>query len=140
MSAGMSASEPYTRKYGVNPVDMLGVVLRLHKTNGSSSIHAPGALSSGSIILGLMPARMRPFALSAWPFDWGCATDATSSRMPYSDAYRANAPLAKFVPLSVMMLFGTPYLLATSAMNLTAVGPSSFLIVRASIPFVNLLS
>src|ERR1041385_4810973 len=58
--------------------------------------------------------------------------------MPYSDAYRANAPFAKFVPLSVKMLFGTPYLLATSAMNLTAVGPSSFLIGCASTHFVNL--
>src|SRR3954463_8975534 len=58
--------------------------------------------------------------------------------MPYSDAYRAKAPFAKFVPLLVMMLWGIPYLLMMSAMNLTAVGPSSFLIGRASIPLVNL--
>src|SRR3954466_15860367 len=58
--------------------------------------------------------------------------------MPYSDAYRANAPFAKFVPLSVMMPFGTPYLVMMSAMNRTAVGPSSFLIGRASIHLVNL--
>src|SRR3954468_22244608 len=64
--------------------------------------------------------------------------DATSSRMPYSDAYRASAPFAKLVPLSVMMLLGTPYLHTMSAMNQTAVGPSSFLIGRASIHLVNL--
>src|SRR4051812_20223934 len=58
--------------------------------------------------------------------------------MPYSDAYRAKAPFEKFVPLSVMMLWGIPYLLMMSAMNLTAVGPSSFLIGRASIHLVNL--
>src|ERR1041385_162085 len=58
--------------------------------------------------------------------------------MPYSDAYRASAPFAKFVSLSVIMLFGIPYLLATSAMKQTAVGPSSFLIGRASIHLVNL--
>src|SRR3954466_2937440 len=58
--------------------------------------------------------------------------------MPYSDAYRANAPFAKFAPLLVMMLFGTPYLVMMSSMNRTAVGPSSFLIGQASIHLVNL--
>src|SRR3954467_3135553 len=58
--------------------------------------------------------------------------------MPDCDAYRASAPFAKFVPLSVMMLCGTPYLTVMSTMNLTAVGPSSFLIGLASIHLVNL--
>src|ERR1041384_2849285 len=58
--------------------------------------------------------------------------------MPYLDAYRANAPFAKLVSLSVMILLGTPYLHTMSAMNRTAVGPSSFLIGRASIHLVNL--
>src|SRR3954470_15251362 len=79
ISAGMIDSEPYTRKNGVNPVEQFGVVLKLHKTTRSYSTHAPGALSSGSTNRELMTDRMRPFALSAWPFDWGCATDATSS-------------------------------------------------------------
>src|SRR3954470_21677076 len=57
--------------------------------------------------------------------------------MPDWDAYRASAPFAKFVPLSVMILFGTPYLTVISTMNLTAVGPSSFLIGLASIHLVN---
>ena len=68
-SAGMIAYEPYTRKNGVNPVERFGVVIKLHKTAGSSSTHDPGALWSGSTNRGLMPDRMRPFALSAWPFD-----------------------------------------------------------------------
>src|SRR3954468_4572423 len=58
--------------------------------------------------------------------------------MPCWDAYRASAPYEKFVPLSVMMLLGTPYLHTKSATNRTAVGPSSFLIGRASIHLVNL--
>src|SRR4051812_35089351 len=58
--------------------------------------------------------------------------------MTYLDAYRANAPFVKLVSLSVMMLLGTPYLHTMSAMNRTAVGPSSFLIGRASIYLVNL--
>src|ERR1043165_1536089 len=56
----------------------------------------------------------------------------------YSDAYRANAPFAKFVPLSVMILLGTPYRHTMSATNRTAVGPFSFLIGWASIHLVNL--
>src|SRR3954468_17717477 len=64
--------------------------------------------------------------------------NARSRRMSYSDAYRANAPFAKFVPLSVMMLLGTPYLHTMSATNRTAVGPSNFLIGLASIHLVNL--
>src|ERR1041384_4004768 len=58
--------------------------------------------------------------------------------MPVCDAYRDSAPFAKFVPLSVMMLFGTPYLTIISTMNLTVVGPSSFLIGLALIHLVNL--
>src|SRR3954470_21712633 len=58
--------------------------------------------------------------------------------MPCRDAYRANAPFTKFVPLSVMMLLGTPYRHTKSATKRTAVGPSSFLIGRASIHLVNL--
>src|SRR3954470_10150591 len=54
------------------------------------------------------------------------------------DAYRASAPFAKLVPLLVMMLCSSPYLLAISATNFTIVNPSSFLIVRASIHLVNL--
>src|SRR3954470_9448490 len=64
--------------------------------------------------------------------------DTTSSRMPDWDAYRANAPFAKFVQLSTKILFGTPYLTIISIMNLTVVGPSSFLIGLASIHLVNL--
>src|SRR3954454_20164694 len=58
--------------------------------------------------------------------------------MPCRDAYRASAPFAKLVSLSVMMLLGTPYLQTKSATKRTAVGPSSFLIGRASIHLVNL--
>src|SRR3954462_13680584 len=58
--------------------------------------------------------------------------------MPDCNAYRASAPFAKFVPLSVMILFGNPYLTVISTMNLTVVGPSSFLIGLASIHLLNL--
>ena len=58
--------------------------------------------------------------------------------MPCVAQKRARAPLAKFVPLLVMMLCGTPYQFVMSAMKVTAVGPFSFLIGFASIHLVNL--
>ena len=109
MSVGMTASAPYTRKNGVKPVDLLGVVRRLQRTAGSSSSQQPADRSSGTTSRGLMPERMSQFARSTWPFDCGWATDAKASRMPCVAQKRASAPLAKFVPLSVMMLCGTPY-------------------------------
>ena len=54
------------------------------------------------------------------------------------EQYCSSAPLAKLVPLSVMMLFGMPYRTAMSLMNRMAVGPSNFLIGLASIHLVNL--
>src|SRR3954469_9946017 len=65
ISEGMIASAPYTRKKGVNPVERFGVVCKLHITAGSSSIHAPVALSKGSTNLGLITNRIRPFSCSA---------------------------------------------------------------------------
>ena len=57
--------------------------------------------------------------------------------MPCVAQKRAKAPLAKFVPLSVMMLCGMLYRVLMSAMKVTAVGPFSFLISPSSIHLVN---
>ena len=122
----------------MKPVDLFGVVHRLQRTADSSSSQQPAERSSGTTSRGLMPERMSPFARSTWPFDCGWATDAKSSRMPCVTQKRASAPLAKFVPLSVMMLCGTPYRVVMSAMNATAVGPFSYLIGFAAIHLVNL--
>ena len=122
----------------MKPVDLFGVVRRLQRAAGSSSSQQPAERSSGSINRGLMPDKMRLFACSTWPFDCGWAMDARSSRMPYVAQKRAKAPLAKFVPLSVMMMCGTPYRIVMSEMKVTAVGPFSFLIGFASIHLVNL--
>ena len=85
-----------------------------------------------------MPDKTRPFARSTWPFDCGWAMDAKSSRMPCVAQKRAKAPLAKFVPLSVMMLCGMPYQVVMSAMKVTAVGPFNFLMGFAYTHLVNL--
>jgi hypothetical protein len=52
------------RKNGVNPVALLGVVLRLHTTAGSSWSHFQPDLFSRSKILGLRPCRIMPLARS----------------------------------------------------------------------------
>ena len=112
----------------MKPVDLFGVVRKLQRMAGSSSIQQPAERSRGSTSRGLMLDKMRLFARSTRPFDCGWATNAKSSRMPCVAQKRASAPLAKFVPLSVMMLCGTPYRVVMSAMNVTAIGPFSFLI------------
>ena len=122
----------------MKPVDLFGVVRRLQRMASGSSSQQPAEPSRGSTNRGLMPDRMRPFARSTWPLDCGWATDAKSSRMPYVVQKRAKAPLAKFVPLSVMMLCGMPYRIVISEMKVMAVGPFSFLIGFASIHLVNL--
>ena len=89
----------------MKPVDLFGVVRRLQRMAGSLSSQQLDERSRDSTSRGLMPDKMRPFARSTWPFDCGGgAMDAKSSRMPYVALKRAKAPLAKFVPLSVMML------------------------------------
>ena len=92
----------------MNPVDRFGVVRKLQSTTGNSSSQLPGERISGSTSRGLMPDRMSPLARSTYPLDCGCATEARSRRMPETEQYCSSAPLAKLVPLLVMMLFGMP--------------------------------
>ena len=121
-----------------HPVERFGVVLRLHSTVGISSSQHPGARNSGSINRGFIPDKTRAFDLSTCPLDCGCATDARSNRILFSWQNRAKAPSAKFVPLSVIMLCGCPYLRMMSFKNDTDVRPSHFLIGFTSIHLVNL--
>src|SRR3954452_24586139 len=67
MSEGSTASAPYTRKNGVNPVDLFGVVRKLHKTEGNSSAQAPAARRSGASRRALIPPSMRALAPSTCP-------------------------------------------------------------------------
>jgi hypothetical protein len=48
--------------------------------------------------------------------------------MPFWPQYSAKTPFAKFVLLSVMILWGIPYLVMISLKNLMVDEPSSFLI------------
>src|SRR3954471_15765034 len=104
-------------KNGVYPVDLLGVVLMLHNTEGSSPTQQPGVLCKGTISQGLIPRRISWLALSACPLDSGCATDETSRRMCSLSQKSFMAPLDKFVALSVMILCGKPNRKITFLMN-----------------------
>jgi hypothetical protein len=70
-SVGSTASNPYTKKNGVNPVAQLGIILRLHKAKGSSAAHFLPCLFNLSIILGFKPCKTMPFARSTWLFVFG---------------------------------------------------------------------
>ena len=63
ISSGMIASEPYASENGVSLVDLLGVVLKVHRILGNSSTHLPLASSS----LFLIPSYMVLFDASACP-------------------------------------------------------------------------
>src|SRR3954464_15784033 len=125
-------------KKGVNPVDLLTEVRMPQMTEGSYSTQHPAVRSSGTWSRDFRPWRMLWLACSAWPLDSGWATDARSSRMWCSSQNSAMAPLAKLVPLSVMMLFGNPQQYMSSRRNLVAVFPSHFRTGLASTHFVNL--
>jgi hypothetical protein len=102
-SVGRIASAPYTRKNGVNHVALLGVVLRLHTTAGSSWSHFRPDLFSWSKILGLSPCRIMPLARSTWPLVCGCATAAQSTRMWNLSQNSRNFMPVNWDSLSVMM-------------------------------------
>jgi hypothetical protein len=65
----------------VNPVALLGVVLRLQMTYGSSWIHFRPNLLSLSKILGLRPCKIMSLARSTWSLVCGCATVTQSTRI-----------------------------------------------------------
>src|SRR5664279_1402324 len=138
MSVGSIASAPYTKKNGVWPVDLFGVVRMLQSTDGNSSTHAPAARCKGVSRRGRIPCKIEQFIRSTCPFDCGWATEAKSSRMPPFLQYLASSPTVKFVPLSVIMLCGTPNRMTMSMTKFLAVAPSSFLTGLASTHLVYL--
>jgi hypothetical protein len=102
------ASAPWTRKKGVSWVAALGVVLKLQSTEGNSSTQACLAFSRGANSLFFIPLHIKAFAFSTCLFVLGCATDANFNLIPILSQWLLNSLDVKFVPLSVMMLCGTP--------------------------------
>jgi hypothetical protein len=68
ISYGVMASDPYSRRKGVNPVARHSVVFSAQTALGSRSAHLP-FLSSRSIFL--MAVKILPLARSTTPLDCG---------------------------------------------------------------------
>ena len=119
-SVGITASAPYTRAKGVWPVARFGVVLIDQRTAGNSSIQRLPLLRSLSIVFVLKPRRTSAFALFTWPLLRGCATEAKQTLLPRSSMYCMKAWLVNCVPVSVMILLGTPKRHTSPLKNLMA--------------------
>ena len=119
-STGSTALAPCTMKKGVKPVELFGVVRRLHSTDGSSSGQAPAARSNGRSSRFFIPEHTSPLAFSTCPLVCGCATEAKLSFIPCLSQKLENSSEAKFEPLSVMMLCGTPKRKMMDSKNFTA--------------------
>ena len=116
----------------------LGVVLRLQSTKGSSVTQRVPNLFNRLKILDLRPCRSMPFARSTCLFVRGCATVAQSTRMCCSSHNRINFLPVNYVPLSVMMEFGTPKRWTMLRKNSMAYSDLIVEIGQASIHLVNL--
>ena len=107
-SVGKMASDLYAMKNGMKPVERLGVVRRLHNTDGTSAAHCPVNLLSRSKMQGLTRYRIMPLARSTCPFVRGCATEAQSTRMLKLSQNSRNFYMVNCALLSAMIALGTP--------------------------------
>jgi len=102
------------------PVARFGIVLIDQRTADNSSIQHLPHLRSLSKVFVHKPRRTSAFALSAWPLLRGCATEAKRTLLPRSSMYCMKAWLVNCVPLSVMILLGTPKRQTSPLKNLMA--------------------
>jgi hypothetical protein len=70
------------QKKGVSWVAALGVVRRLHSTEGSSSTQACLAFSRGASSRFFIPLHIRPLLFLTCQFDFGCATEVNFNLIP----------------------------------------------------------
>ena len=83
-----------------------GVVRYAHRTCGSSSAQAPFASCS----LRFSPANITLLAASTCPLAWGCSTEVNWCFMFKSATNFLKPASVNWVPLSMVMDYGTPNL------------------------------
>jgi hypothetical protein len=105
ISCGVMASDPYSRRKGVNPVARHLVVFSAQTASGSRSAHLP-FLSSRSIFL--IAVKILPLARSMTSLDCGWYTEAKASLVPMEKQKSLKSWLLNCLPLSIVSLDGTP--------------------------------
>jgi hypothetical protein len=104
ISCGVMASDPYSRRKGVNPVARHSVVFSAQTTSGSWSAHLP-FLSSRSLFL--MVVKILLLARSTTPLDCGCYTEAKASLVSMEKQKSLKSWLSNYLPLSNVSSDGT---------------------------------
>jgi hypothetical protein len=105
ISCGVMASDPYSRRKGVNPVARHSVVFSAQTTLGSWSTHLP-FLSSRSLLL--MAVKILSLARSTTPLDCGWYTEAKTSLVPMERQKSLKSWLLNYLLLSTVSSGGTP--------------------------------
>jgi hypothetical protein len=105
ISCGVMASDPYSRRKGVNPVARHSVVFSAQTASGSRSAHLP-FLSSRSIFL--IAVKILSLARSTTPLDCGWYTEAKASLVPMEKQKSLKPWLSNCLPLSTVSSDGTP--------------------------------
>jgi hypothetical protein len=104
ISCGVMASDPYSRRKGVNPVARHSVVFSAQITSGSWLTHLP-FLSSRSLFL--MAVNILPLARSTTSLDCGWYTEAKASLVPMEKQKSLKSWLSNCLPLSTVSSDGT---------------------------------
>jgi hypothetical protein len=104
-SCGVMASDPYSRRKGVNSVARHSVVFRAQTTLGSWSAHLP-FLSSRSLFL--MAVKILSLARSTTLLDCGWYTEAKTGLVPMEKQKSLKSWLSNCLPLSTVSSDGTP--------------------------------
>jgi hypothetical protein len=105
ISCGVMASDPYSRRKGVNSVGHHSVVFRAQTTSGSWSAHLR-FLSSRSLFL--MAVKILPLARSTTPLDCGWYTEAKTCLVPMERHKSLKSWLSNYLPLSTVSSHRTP--------------------------------
>jgi hypothetical protein len=105
ISCRVMASDPYSRRKGVNPVALHSVVFSAQTASGNRSAHLPFLLSRSIF---LTTVKILPLARSTTSLDCGWYTEAKASLVPMEKQKSLKSWLSNCLPLSTVSSDGTP--------------------------------